>query len=249
MIDPATGVAKNPTISRNQYVLPYLALHQELWEESDWTEEEVKKRREEAVAQSKALADKVALFSSGLDLAKHLLLVIQTPRGEIKKRFKAAKLDFEKVGAEKSVHKRLKAIRILREIQAEEIQKEVTERQRAERVERAPLNQMVAPDGDMSIPTVAMVGSAKFEHRRVMVNHERISMGKFPWAMKMTWKNSWTRMKDQKPEEWAQKIHLLSTVRRRHNATLCAPLMKKEKLDGDQMCQFLRMTHQGWLTK
>ena len=39
LLDPASGIARNPTIARNRYVLPFLAAHDRIWDESLTDEE------------------------------------------------------------------------------------------------------------------------------------------------------------------------------------------------------------------
>ena len=85
----------------------------------------------------------------------------------------------------------------------------------------------------------------KFEHRNIMLNHERIRPKDFPRAMKTAWKSSWIKIRDFDAKAVSSRIQSMALARRRHNATLHATLRKTTKFQGPQMCNFQRMTNKG----
>ena len=244
ILDPATGIAKNPTIARNLYVLPFLAAHDRLWNEN-LSEAERAERKKKAIDLSETLAEGVSVFSTASNI-QQLLSGLKTPKEKIEGALKKHKLSLKTLDEEKSPHKRLKAIRVLREIKKAELVKEAELARKDEVKTHYNENQLVNETGDMSAPhTATVAGEAKFDHRNVMIGHERMKRTDFPRAMRISWKNSWVTMRKFDPEYIAKKIQLLAVVRRRHNAVNCALLTKGAKPTRRQMCQFLRMTQKG----
>lgn len=94
-------------------------------------------------------------------------------------------------------------------------------------------------------PIQTIVGNMKFEHRNIMLNHERIRPKDFPRAMKTAWKSSWIKIRDFDAKAVSSRIQSMAQARRRHNATLHATLKKGTKFQGPQMCHFQRMTNKG----
>lgn len=243
LVDPATGVATNPLICKNKFVLPLLAKNKQMWDDDGLSEIEKERFRVRCEMENLELSKKLEIHSTSQEINIHLLAGLATPQKEIAKIFKKNKISLEKLGKEKSIHKRLKALRILREIREEELRTIIEARLEPESEQN---NQLVKLDGDRCGSTIARVcGSAKFEHRNIQIVSDNIHEENLPDAMRKCWENSWIELLKFNPTKVSETIQLLATRRRRFNAALSTTISNQLEPGMRQMCQFQKMTKAG----
>ena len=243
LIDPAQGVSLNPLIARNRFVMPMLAGMRELWDDSEFTDLEKEKYRVECERQNMELAKKLEIHSNVQDVNHLLIKGLKTKWSDIEDRLRKEKISLKKLPQEKSLAKKIRALKVLRKIREEEIQAEIDEREKRDMSK----NQLVKVDKKWKTPRKSVVvGSATFEHRQIVVQAGNLSEVILSRAMREAWEASWLGLVQHSPEKISEKIQLLATRRRKFNVALAATIDGGRVSSHPQMCQFQRMTTNGF---